>query len=104
GPHPPDYLDERHGTARIVLTSTDQASDPISGLGTTKRLAEVVVQAAAGGPTCMASVRFGNVLGSRGSLLTVLAEPVAKSQPITVTHPDVTRFFMTVEEAVGLVL
>ena len=94
----------RHGTARFVLISTDKAADPISVLGATKRLAEVVVQAAAGGPTCMASVRFGNVLGSRGSLLTVLAEQVAKSQPITVTHPDVTRFFMTVEEAVGLVL
>ncbi len=84
--------------------STDKAADPTSVLGATKRLAEVVVQAAAGGPTCMASVRFGNVLGSRGSLLTVLADQVAKAQPITITHPDVTRFFMTVEEAVGLVL
>jgi len=97
-------LSIKYGTARFVLISTDKAADPISVLGATKRLAEVVVQAAAGGPTCMASVRFGNVLGSRGSLLTVLAEQVAKSQPITVTHPDVTRFFMTVEEAVGLVL
>jgi FlaA1/EpsC-like NDP-sugar epimerase len=93
-----------HGVARFVLISTDKAADPISVLGATKRLAEVVVQAAAGGPTCMASVRFGNVLGSRGSLLTVLADQVAKAQPITITHPDVTRFFMTVEEAVGLVL
>ena len=49
-------------------------------------------------------MRFGNVLGSRGSLLSVLADQVAKAQPITITHPDVTRFFMTVEEAVGLVL
>jgi len=93
-----------YGVARFVLISTDKAADPISVLGATKRLAEVVVQAAAGGPTCMASVRFGNVLGSRGSLLTVLADQVAKAQPITITHPDVTRFFMTVEEAVGLVL
>jgi FlaA1/EpsC-like NDP-sugar epimerase len=52
----------------------------------------------------MASVRFGNVLGSRGSLLSVLADQVGKDKPITITHPDVTRFFMTVEEAVGLVL
>jgi FlaA1/EpsC-like NDP-sugar epimerase len=93
-----------YGTARFVLISTDKAADPISVLGATKRLAELVVQSAAGGPTCMASVRFGNVLGSRGSLLTVLADQVAKEQPITITHPDVTRFFMTVEEAVGLVL
>ncbi|HEX2774233.1 MAG TPA: nucleoside-diphosphate sugar epimerase/dehydratase [Micromonosporaceae bacterium] len=94
----------KYGTARFVLISTDKAADPVSVLGATKRLAEVVVQAAAGGPTCMASVRFGNVLGSRGSLLSVLADQVGKDKPITITHPDVTRFFMTVEEAVGLVL
>ena len=97
-------LSIRHGVQRFVLISTDKAADPSSVLGATKRLAEVVVQAAAGGPTCMASVRFGNVLGSRGSLLSVLANQVAKDQAITVTHPDVSRFFMTVEEAVGLVL
>jgi FlaA1/EpsC-like NDP-sugar epimerase len=93
-----------HGTSQFVLISTDKAADPTSVLGATKRLAEIVVQAAAGGPTRMASVRFGNVLGSRGSLLAVLADQVAKDQAITITHPDVTRFFMTVEEAVGLVL
>ncbi|MEV8516900.1 nucleoside-diphosphate sugar epimerase/dehydratase [Dactylosporangium sp. NPDC051484] len=94
----------RHGTSRFVLISTDKAADPVSVLGATKRLAEIVVQAAAGGPTCVASVRFGNVLGSRGSLLSVLADQLAKAQAVTVTHPDVTRFFMTIEEAVGLVL
>jgi FlaA1/EpsC-like NDP-sugar epimerase len=94
----------RYGVSKFVLISTDKAADPTSVLGATKRLAEVIVQAAAGGPTSMASVRFGNVLGSRGSLLTVLADQVAKALPITVTHPDVTRFFMTIEEAVGLVL
>ncbi len=94
----------KHGTSRFVLISTDKAADPTSVLGATKRLAEAVVQHAAGGPTCLASVRFGNVLGSRGSLLSVLADQVAKDQAITITHPDVTRFFMTVEEAVGLVL
>jgi FlaA1/EpsC-like NDP-sugar epimerase len=97
-------LSVQHGVSQFVLISTDKAADPVSVLGATKRLAEVVVQSAAGGPTCMASVRFGNVLGSRGSLLSVLADQFAKNVPITVTHPDVTRFFMTIEEAVGLVL
>ena len=94
----------RHGTSRFVLISTDKAADPTSVLGASKRLAELVVQRAAGGPVTLASVRFGNVLGSRGSFLSVLADQIAKDQPVTVTHPDVSRFFMTVEEAVGLVL
>ncbi len=94
----------KHGTARFVLISTDKAADPTSVLGATKRLAEVIVQAAAGGPTAMASVRFGNVLGSRGSLLSVLAGQMATGQAFTITHPDVTRYFMTIEEAAGLVL
>lgn len=95
---------QRHGTDRFVLISTDKAADPTSVLGATKRLAELVVQNAAGGPLTLASVRFGNVLGSRGSFLSVVAEQIAREEPVTVTHPDVTRFFMTVEEAVGLVL
>ena len=88
----------------FILISTDKAADPRSVLGATKRLAELVVQSYAHGPTRVGSVRFGNVLGSRGSFLTVVAEQVEKGEPVTVTHPDVTRFFMTVEEAVGLVL
>jgi FlaA1/EpsC-like NDP-sugar epimerase len=94
----------KYGTSRFVLISTDKAADPTSVLGATKRLAEVIVQAAAGHQTAMASVRFGNVLGSRGSLLSVLADQVANGHAITITHPDVTRFFMTIEEAAGLVL
>ena len=94
----------RHGASRFVLISTDKAADPVSVLGASKRLAELVVQRAAGGPVTLASVRFGNVLGSRGSFLSVLADQIARAEPVTVTHPDVTRFFMTVEEAVGLVL
>jgi len=89
---------------RFVLISSDKATDPISVLGATKRLAEIVLQANAGGPTTFASVRFGNVLGSRGSFLSVLAEQLENGLPVTVTHPDVARFFMTVEEAVGLVI
>jgi len=92
------------GVEAFILISTDKAADPTSVLGATKRLAELVVGSQVGGPTKFASVRFGNVLGSRGSFLTVLAEQVENGEPITVTHPDVTRFFMTVEEAVGLVI
>jgi len=94
----------RHGTERFILVSTDKAADPTSVLGATKRLAEMILQANAVGPTLFASVRFGNVLGSRGSFLHVLSEQVANGESVTVTHPDVTRYFMTVEEAVGLVL
>ena len=94
----------KYGTSRFVLISTDKAADPTSVLGATKRLAEVIVQAAAGGPSAMASVRFGNVLGSRGSLLSVLAGQITNGHAFTVTHPDVTRYFMTIEEAAGLVL
>jgi FlaA1/EpsC-like NDP-sugar epimerase len=92
------------GAARFVLISTDKAADPKSVLGATKRLAEMVVQASATGETQVCSVRFGNVLGSRGSFLTVVAGQVERGDPVTVTDPEVTRFFMTVEEAVGLVL
>jgi FlaA1/EpsC-like NDP-sugar epimerase len=89
---------------RFVLISTDKAADPKSILGATKRLAEIIVQAHANEITRVCSVRFGNVLGSRGSFLTVVAEQLDRGVPVTVTDPDVTRFFMTVEEAVRLVL
>jgi FlaA1/EpsC-like NDP-sugar epimerase len=89
---------------RFVLVSTDKAADPTSVLGATKRLAEMILQARGGGVTRFASVRFGNVLGSRGSFLPTLAEQLATGVPVTVTHPDVTRFFMSIEEASGLVI
>ncbi|GGO88392.1 polysaccharide biosynthesis protein [Wenjunlia tyrosinilytica] len=97
------------GVQRFVLISTDKAADPTSVLGASKRLAELIVQRHARdarnlGTGVYSAVRFGNVLGSRGSLLSVLAEQMGSGGPVTVTHPDVTRFFMTIEEAVGLVL
>lgn len=92
------------GTERLVLISTDKAADPVSVLGATKRLAELVVKANAVGAASLGSVRFGNVLGSRGSFLSVVGSQMRRGQPVTVTHPDVTRYFMTVEESVGLVL
>jgi FlaA1/EpsC-like NDP-sugar epimerase len=92
------------GTGTFVNVSTDKAADPVSILGATKRLGEIVVQRASVGPTRFASVRFGNVLGSRGSLLTVLGQQIRDGGTVTITHPDVTRFFMTIEEAAGLVV
>jgi FlaA1/EpsC-like NDP-sugar epimerase len=92
------------GAERFILISTDKAVDPSSVLGATKRLAEMICRHYAGRGTLMASVRFGNVLGSRGSLLSVLRSQIERGEVVTVTHPDVTRFFMTAEEAVGLVL
>ncbi|HET7389152.1 MAG TPA: nucleoside-diphosphate sugar epimerase/dehydratase [Nocardioidaceae bacterium] len=94
----------RHGAERFVLISTDKAANPTSVLGATKRLAELVLDAHANRRTALCSVRFGNVLGSRGSLLHVLRDQLAKGKPVTITDPDATRFFMTIEEAVGLVL
>ncbi|WP_235509528.1 polysaccharide biosynthesis protein [Terrabacter sp. Soil811] len=92
------------GVERFVAISTDKAADPTSVLGATKALAEQVVKKHAGGRTVVSAVRFGNVLGSRGSLLPVLVAQMAAGRDVTVTHPDVTRYFMTIEEAVGLVL
>jgi len=93
-----------HEVERFVLISTDKAANPTSVLGATKRLAELVLQAHKGSSTVLCAVRFGNVLGSRGSLLHVIREQLATGAQVTVTDPDVTRFFMTIEEAVGLVL
>ncbi|MDQ2750998.1 MAG: polysaccharide biosynthesis protein [Actinomycetota bacterium] len=93
-----------YGAERFILISTDKAAAPTSVLGATKLLAELIVRSRAGRGTSVGSVRFGNVLGSRGSFLHVLAHQISSHQPVTITDPDVDRFFMTVEEAVGLVL
>ena len=93
-----------HDVERFVLISTDKAANPTSVLGATKRLAELVLDAQQPSPTVLTAVRFGNVLGSRGSLLHVVRDQLASGSAVTVTHPDVSRFFMTIEEAVGLVL
>jgi dTDP-glucose 4,6-dehydratase len=96
---------ERYGCSRFVNISTDKAADPISVLGSTKRLAEQLTAWYAnrtGQPYL--SVRFGNVLGSRGSMLHTFTQQIQGGGPVTVTHPDVTRFFMTIPEACELTI
>lgn len=93
------------GVERFVNISTDKAAAPISVLGYSKRITErLTAGVAEKAPGAYVSVRFGNVLGSRGSVLTAFTAQIAGGGPVTVTHPDVTRYFMTVHEAVRLVL
>jgi FlaA1/EpsC-like NDP-sugar epimerase len=93
------------GVESFVNISTDKAADPVSVLGYSKRVTErLTAHMASQAEGSYLSVRFGNVLGSRGSVLTTLSAQVAAGGPVTVTHPEVTRYFMTVDEAVELVL
>jgi FlaA1/EpsC-like NDP-sugar epimerase len=95
---------ERVGAESFVLISTDKAVDPVGVLGASKRLGELMVASLHQSQTLFTAVRFGNVIGSRGSALPRFEQQISVGGPLTITHPDVRRYFMSISEAVSLVL